>query len=147
MDQHEIFRKYLHDTTNNEPMVDAIMHLHSEAGTEPEGNEMFADALYSMVPSLDLCQTICNIRDLVFDLGQTTEVEPSYHDARVADHPDEKLQSISFVVPLKSVGNPLADSLRAMRKSYHDRVFDPMNTEFRQETPYEKLEREIFAHR
>lgn len=147
MEADDIFKKYVFDTTNNVQMVDAIMNLHRTAGTAPDGNDLFAKSIYEMIPSIDLCQAICNIRDLVFDLGNTLEIDASYNDATVQDHPTERLDCICGVIPLKPQENQLANAITSMKQSYHDRVFNPMTTEFRPKSQYERLEQEIFNHR
>lgn len=135
MSNDEMFRKYVFDLTNNGPMTDMICQLNTATSerTECPGNpelnddEMFASSLYEAVPLMDLVETICHIRDIIYGDGSIKlDVDPSYRDAEVYDEarPKQPTMFVSFAAPPNV--RDMGDDIRAMKESYRSRVMDPL---------------------
>ena len=131
-----IFRKYIHDLTNNESLTDLICRLNTptkERHVRPEApelndDELFASNLYEAVPSIDLVETICHIRDLIYGDGENhLDVDPEYEDAIVEDEARPKVASLIIYQPEEPVGaDTMLQSLREENAMMHIRKFNPM---------------------
>lgn len=134
-DNDALFRKYVFDHTNNEPLTDMICKLNTPGGLEPETpeerdmtpDELFAFRLYAMIPAMDLVSDLCHIRDLIYgDGSRTLDVDPSYQDATVEDEARPKAQTIAWFQAVKPQGPDLTDQMQGIRERMHKLKFNPM---------------------
>lgn len=135
MSNDEMFRKYIYDLTNNGPMTDMICQLNTatsqrnECPEHPELNddELFAASLYEAVPMIDLVETICHIRDVIYGDGSIKlDVDPSYQDAEVYEEAKPKQPTLFVSFASAPQMRDMGEDIRAMKESYRSRVMDPL---------------------
>lgn len=130
----DVFRKYVFDHTNNEPLTDMICRLNTSTKNrtvvpgEPELNddEIFATNLYELVPSADLVTELCHIRDMLYgDGSRVLDIDPTYNDATVETEARPKCATLAWFQAVNPQGN-LAANMADIRRGMHDMKFNPM---------------------
>lgn len=134
MTNDELFRKYVFDMTNNDTLTDTVCELNTstlkenlEDDVDCNLDELFAQYLFKVAPSMELVSDICHIRDLIFGSGERTlDVDPTYQDATVETEARPKNQTIAWFQAVKPQGPDMAEQMRGMRQRMHDMKFNPV---------------------
>lgn len=134
MTNDELFRKYVFDMTNNDTLTDTVCELNTstlkenlEDDVDCNLDELFAQYLFKVAPSMELVSDICHIRDLIFGSGERTlDVDPTYRDATVETEARPKNQTIAWFQAVKPQGPDMAEQMRGMRQRMHDLKFSPI---------------------
>lgn len=153
MTNDELFRKYVFDMTNNDTLTDTVCELNTstlkenlEEDVDCNPDELFAQRLFEVAPSMELVSDICHIRDLIFGSGERTlDVDPTYQDATVETEARPKNQAIAWFQAVRPQGPDMADQMRGMRDRMHDLKFSPIKAmEDDRRQNMSELERLIF---
>lgn len=134
IDGDDLFRKYVLDHTNNEPLTDLICRLntatkeHTVVADDPSLNddELFAANLYRLIPSMDLVADLCHLRDMIYGDGHPTlDIDPTYQDA-VVEHEARPKNSVAMILTPLHMQENMTDDLAAIRERMHDLKFNPL---------------------